>query len=339
MPKLDKQIISYVKNNSEVIFKDESNLRDCCLTQLYRGVHSYNYFLDCVFVNETKRFVVKIYSNPSVSKEDVFREISLLKSISKQFEYNEYYGVPKVIDYYDPEYPFVMTEYISAHSLVDLINKSKYARFIKSDGNINEVLYMSGKWLRYFQQYTKDNPGSYRISGLRPVINSLIGSCVERGIPTEMFKNINSYTAKLFSGDSVDEEYSNVNVHGDFAPWNVLFDGKKLFVLDLYKSRYGCMYDDLTLFMVVLEDMKGNFMESEKRVSGLMDNFLNGYGKSGIRADLYDIYYIKNLLTLLKWRLDSRSNSYLSNLKNNKRINILKNQIEAYKGFIQLRYE
>ena len=78
-----------------------------------------------------------------------------------------------------------------------------------------------------------------------------------------------------------------------------MIDTDELIVLDFEMFSYGTIYDDITIFLAVVDSYKGIIGISGKIINKMRNAFIDGYGEDVIDRDLFNLFMLKNTLVVL----------------------------------------
>jgi tRNA A-37 threonylcarbamoyl transferase component Bud32 len=237
-------------------------------------------------------------------------EYKLLTHLYDQFSAIPKMNVVKPIAFFSEE-AILVTEHFQGEKLDALIiHNLRGLHKNKAFPQIMKFCALCGRWLRHFQEITKQNQFiNLRlddfIKNLKKKLNLAQKSGLIAPSNRELHNSVDYKLAKLR-----EHQLELVGCHGDFTPWNALIKNDELRVLDFERFSYKSKYDDLTLFLCCLEAQKSIIGLSDHHIESLKNSFLTGYDTNDIQNDIFQLFLIKNTLKCLNWiDLNHYSNS------------------------------
>ena len=187
------------------------------------------------------------------------------------------------------------------------------ARFWPARGRrkaLARYCYLSGKWLKIFQESTIKGDARLDPEELVQYIDVRLQKLVARSaIPfsEKLRSRILTYLeAKAVQVAAVDLGIAGVT--GDFVPANVLVDRERVAVLDFGMFNYGSTFQDLAQYYQHIDFFRQKPVYSPAMISELQEAFLRGYDpnfdSSKVLFDVFRIRAIVNRLsatTVRKW--------------------------------------
>jgi len=142
-----------------------------------------------------------------------------------------------------------------------------------------DAFHGAGMWLRKFQQI--EFHSSYSPACLTSTLNhcddrlqqieKLSRTTVSGDLRSRCLKKLESWISQ------VDGPVPLAACHGDFGPWNQMFDGTHLTVLDFFSYRIDCRLIDPINMLTYLESQRHAPSFSARRVERLQRAFQEGY--------------------------------------------------------------
>jgi hypothetical protein len=279
--------------------------------------HHYNIFSEiikvkCLHDQVERNFVIKKYIAGRRSSHDlrscIQNEYNILSYLHDRFSDLHGFNVIR---------PFailldrniLITEDFPGNKLNRLILNN--ARWIPSKFGIKRLrsyLFQVGKWLKYFQQFTKRKElFSFQESDYLEKIQKRLALSTQYGLlETDHYKIYDFVADKIPKMSHLLLE--SVGYHGDFTPWNILATEDEIRVLDFDRFSYRSKYDDLTFFISALEGNKSILGMQNQNINFLMKSFWNGYGLQQMDLNFLNLYMLLNTLKNLN-NIDLNQNS------------------------------
>jgi len=237
-----------------------------------------------------KRLVMKTINHHPINKDVIDREnqavveYNILRNLYPKFQKIENCSVPQPI-LVVPEIETYLMGYVDGDLL---INELRWDRHLSSQKKFKELqghFYNSGRWLRYFQEFT----------GLSDVSSGALNSVIERAesrlrlieelnyprCPKNLLREVRTFLYDQLNKLS-GEKILVSGRHSDFHPLNILIGQNGVTVIDFMGYQEDCIAVDVLKMMVHLEDEKRSLTASSRRVKALQDKFLEGYGKAPV---------------------------------------------------------
>jgi Phosphotransferase enzyme family len=159
---------------------------------------------------------------------------------------------------------------------------STEARFWPTVGTrkaLGRYCYLSGKWLKIFQESTIKREARLDVGKLVQYIDVRLQKLVARSaIPfSEKLRSriLNFLEAKIPHMPAADLAIAGVT--GDFVPANVLVDRDRMAVLDFGMFNYGSILQDLAQYYQHIDFFRQKPVYSPAVISALQEAFLRGY--------------------------------------------------------------
>jgi len=223
-------------------------------------------------------------------------EYCLLRDLYKEFSSLTKINVIKPLIFI-PEDHILVTEDFPGDKLDALIVDT--VRWLPSPKTLRSIGYycfLSGRWLRQFQEFTIDEaPIDLTKEYFINSIDNKFESARKYGLEKHLCGEIYAFIDRKFA-DIAQQKLKSVGYHSDFSPWNILARNGEIRVLDFDRFSHRCKYDDLTFFLCCLEVNKGIIGMSSRSISYLKENFEAGYDMIDCNNDILDLYLLKNTL-------------------------------------------
>ena len=234
-----------------------------------------------------KHLVMKTVNHHPVNKTITDREnqaiveFNILKDLYPKFLKVEKCSVPRPI-FVLPEIETYLMEFVDGRPLIDEVKWARYLSPEKKFRRLQDYFLNSGKWLRYFQEFTGvretdskalDLVMEWAEDRLRLIEKSGHPNCRREALAP----------VRCFLKDQL-EKLSGTKIpvcgrHSDFQPLNILVGQNGVTVIDFMGYHEDCIAVDFLKMMVYLEDEKKCVTASSRRVERLRDKFLEGYGR------------------------------------------------------------
>jgi hypothetical protein len=267
--------------------------------------HQYNIFSEVIKVKclhdlNIQKIVIKRYNSerrfPKDLRSCIQNEYKILKYLHDRFSDLHGINVIRPIGIL-LESNILISEDFSGNKLNQLILNN--ARLIPSKlrtKSLSSYLYLAGKWLRYFQEFTKQEQSySFNGSDYLEKIKNKLKSSVKYGLVEADHSRIYDFAADRIQKKS-DLFLESVGSHGDFAPWNILATEDEIRVLDFDRFSYRSKYEDLTCFISALEGNKSILGVQSKTINFLLKSFWEGYGSQQIDLNVFNLYMLLSTL-------------------------------------------
>jgi glycosyltransferase involved in cell wall biosynthesis/Ser/Thr protein kinase RdoA (MazF antagonist) len=179
-----------------------------------------------------------------------------------------------------PEHAALLMEKCAGERLDGALRWSRLRKNREAREQLLRVVEACGEWLATFHEITKRAGSPVEIyERIERDFRDELVTCRELGLEAQLTSRIaqqfEQRKAAVFNG-----EHEIVGRHCDFAPYNVIFSGERVAVIDFEGFARGIVYDDLCYFLGMLETMPRYHLSSEMSQRA-RENFLKGYGRSG----------------------------------------------------------
>jgi hypothetical protein len=234
----------------------------------------------------SRRFVLKrIKNNPMNAgivdvSEQAVNEYGILSKLVLEFAKVSGCSVPRPVAVLPTNDAFIM-EHVKGHVLDQ---DFRFIHYFSSHTKFRELrnhMYLSGKWLRYFQEFTGRRPAA--TSAIDNVLlryqNRLriVEAAEDRRVPKDFCKLALEFLEKQIAGLN-NSEILVTGRHGDFGPWNTLAGPDGVTVLDFFGYREDPLPVDILSVLVFLDSSGFGIANSASRIQKLREAFLEGFG-------------------------------------------------------------
>lgn len=209
-------------------------------------------------------------------------EYNILKDLYPKFQKIEKCSVPRPILVIPGIETYVM-EFVEGELLIDKLRWDRYLSSQKKFIELQDYFYNSGRWLRYFQEFTRVREADPKVLDLVMVRAEDRLRLIEKSGHPSCRKNALD-AIRVFLKDQL-KKLSGTKIpvcgrHSDFHPLNILAGQNGVTVIDFMGYHNDCVAVDVLKMMVHLEDEKKSFTASSHRVENLKEKFLEGYGRA-----------------------------------------------------------
>jgi hypothetical protein len=189
------------------------------------------------------------------------------------------YNCVKPIACFPADLILVMEE-CAGEPLMRLIStRAKFWPRLKIRKALGGYCYLSGKWLKIFQQLTIKDDARLDPGDLAQYIDVRLQKLVARSaIPfsetlrSRILTFLEAKAPQLAATDLV-----IAGVTGDFVPANVLVERERVAVLDFGMFNYGSIFQDLAQYYQHIDFFRQKLIYSPAMISELQEAFLRGY--------------------------------------------------------------
>jgi len=259
-----------------------------------------------------QRFVIKKYIAGRRSSKDltscVQNEYNILTYLYHKFSGLHGFNVIRPIAIL-LDRNILITEDFPGNKLNSLILNN--ARWIPSNvrfKRLTSYLFQAGKWLRYFQEFTKKQElFSLHESDYLEKVKQKLTLSINYGLVETGHHEIYDFVSKKISKAS-HLFLESVGYHGDFSPWNILARENEIRVLDFDRFAYRSKYDDLTFFISALQGNKSILGMQKRKINLLIKCFLDGFGLEQIDWNVFNLHMVLTTLKNLN-NIDLNQNS------------------------------
>jgi len=234
-----------------------------------------------------RKMVMKVINHHPINREVVesrnqaLVEYNILKELHPKFEKVEGCSVPCPI-LVVPELETYVMEFVDGELLINELRWDRHLSSRKKYARLQEHFHNCGRWLRIFQEFT----------GIQEVSSDVLAQSIERAesrlrlIEDARHPNCPKSLARIVKALLEDNwrQLSKVKVpvsgrHSDFHPLNILAGENGITVIDFMGYSQDCIAVDGLSMLVHLEDERRSMTASRRRVEGLRERFLEGYGE------------------------------------------------------------
>lgn len=242
-----------------------------------------------------KRLLPEKRSNSNLALT-VELEYCLLRDLYKEFSSLTQINVIKPLIFIPDDHVLVTEDFPGDKLDALIVDTVRWLPSFKTLSSIGYYCFLSGRWLRQFQEFTIDEAPidlnkDYYINS----INNKLESARSHGLEKPLCEEIYAFIDRKFT-DIAQQKLKSVGYHSDFSPWNILARNGEIRVLDFDRFSHRCKYDDLTFFLCCLEVNKGIIGMSSRSISYLKENFKAGYDMLDCNNDIFELYLLKNTL-------------------------------------------
>ncbi len=179
-----------------------------------------------------------------------------------------------------PEWLTLITEESLGRDVWSIIREK--AKFYPSEitlQKLENICQACGKWLALFQQITK-NPDCdlYKFDSIIELFDTYLSRLERRQnitFPGKFREKIIDFCQQLVLSIP-DEDRIVTEIHGDFAPVNILVHNDEIIVLDIETPKYGPIYWDVTYFHYHLSTLLDVPIYRPTTITRLQEAFMQG---------------------------------------------------------------
>ncbi|MDH4099349.1 MAG: aminoglycoside phosphotransferase family protein [Nitrospirota bacterium] len=220
--------------------------------------------------------------NASITKKEnqAVVEYDILMKLYPQFLNVNGCAVPRPVIVI-PEIETYVMEFVEGDLLMDANKYLRYASSRRKSLELQELYFLCGKWLRIFHEVTgieKRRVDVFthimeRCDQRLELIEQSSHSAIPKGFREQVLATLTAYLDQLSGSDIL-----VAGRHGDFGPWNILYNAQGITVLDFLGFQKDPLPVDIMKFLVFLDNERMSVTCSKKRVNNLKDRFIEGYG-------------------------------------------------------------
>ncbi len=205
----------------------------------------------------------------------------------------------------DPEQTQIVTEEVAGKPLDEWL-AGPYRRSLTRESL--RSLFLAGRWLRQFQALANDpsDEGNFSSNDSDDLTEycrvrlRTIGECGYSWPDAAARRQLEQRISDLLAQATFDDQ-RHVWGHGDYQPGNVLWDGRKLTVLDFGMASLRMPLSDVTAFLHRLEMLRMYFPWKRWPVECWQHVFLWGYGRPlATRSPMFQAFMIRHWLCRLQ---------------------------------------
>lgn len=281
-----EKIVSILAQKKRILKLSRSDFNKVKIKIIKSYLDKRSYSLVAIYSFPSKSFV-GVANSDGRKKYPFLISRFLFKSPFKKFISKPYF--------YDENYGLFLMEFIKGRT---------FGEILKSGENVRSNLKKMAETLSFFQKI-KTNPNS---SPLKPKIDFgdfLKNIKILRKRNNPRAEKISILLEKIKKG--IKNKKEKVLVHGDFNPYNFIFNGNKLKIIDFEKTHLGERIIDLANFCSQIDSPDFNFLEGKGKIK---NHFLEEYQKITVPLDreekgrfkFYKLYFDLLILThILVW--------------------------------------
>jgi len=276
----------------EIYYQKKLIFSEIIKVRLYYGQVAKNVVL--------KRFLHAERPNTDLSGT-VEHEYKILTHLYNQFSFLDHINVIEPLAHLSDEHILVTEDFPGNNLNTLILSHLRWVPSTKELQRLNKYCFLSGRWLRYFQQFTRKDDIFYLdrdqyVVNIEKKLASSRQFSIGQALSRKIYKFVDSkFTVTPFL------QLQSVGYHSDFTPWNILIKDDEIRVCDFDRFSFKSKYDDLTLFLCCLEAQKGILGMSNRHIDSLKNSYLTGYNPSNLQNDTFQLYLLKNTLKCLNW--------------------------------------
>ena len=332
-------------SNSDSIFQYR-------IKKVYRRMLSTSFQCEIIYKRKGKKsYFIKTLNAASIyGKNDTdFLKSRILKEYNNtleayhRFPASDYFHIIKPICVIPDQFALITELVENALSVEDYFKKKVLlAPFNGVLSKLTNIFYLCGKFLGLYHKnnlVTMSFTGqvadefveylSFRIRKIRGLIDS------ER--VRQSLKAIDPYIESIIRPlvrIGMDDSAFMANIHGDFSPSNILYNGSSMVLIDFADSKQYSRYQDVGGFLNYLDMLNLNkFYYKRKEIEILKQSFLDGYTCIlPVEDNARRVFVIRYLVTNLITQLIESKRSWIKK-------KIFKNRIQRYIRALETQYK
>jgi Phosphotransferase enzyme family len=246
------------------------------------------------------------------------REAGLLERLAGLPEMTGRLSAVRIVEFNAPQALLVTAE-SPGRPLQDLLLE-RYS--VRSSHQALRAVYLAGKWLRVFQdlpiiagdERSLSNEPQELLAYCHERFDDLEKAAFKRPVLNALRHQVIGRIERLMDKSSITDR-ERTWCHGDYAAFNVLWDGKTLTGIDFAMSRLDYAFSDATYFIHRLEMLPVQFSWRRWPVAAWSNAFLRGYGRPAAAAEpMYRAQMLKHLLNRLTSLVKRPGNTWKARL-------------------------
>jgi hypothetical protein len=255
----------------------------------------------------TKKVVLKKYLKRSNLNQVIAKpgsgegEFNILKSLHSKLAQGKCLKVVTPIAYLSEEDLLITEEFEGTKFNEIIISQLRWFAIPSKRREIESYFFKSGQWLKWFQGETlKEDHIDFAPDKFIEDLSEIFKELTRLGCHISSEENIMNCVDKTVKRIGKSKMRLTGN-HDDFSPTNILIGNGELAIMDFTRFSYDSNYEDLALFLVVVEGYKSTVGILSHKLKIMQRVFLEGYGKSDISQQLLRLYLLKNTLKVMVW--------------------------------------
>jgi aminoglycoside phosphotransferase (APT) family kinase protein len=171
--------------------------------------------------------------------------------------------------------------YVEGSLLVDELRFANHLAHLDGFRSLERGYALAGRWLSHLREVTGVTDGGSR------ALDGIELRYRERAEMVRRSPMGGGYAALLGHIDGLMQAWRRSlsaaaiptsGRHGDYGPWNMIFDGRRLVVIDFLGYQRDPILVDVLKILVHLEEVRSGFAASGRRVNRLKEAFLGAAG-------------------------------------------------------------
>ncbi len=217
------------------------------------------------------------------SENQALVEYNILTFLHEKFKSVQKCHVPRPL-LAIPEKDTYIMEFVDGTNLMDEFRYANYFSSRRAFRSLREYCYLSGLWLRSFQEFTGERPGG------KEAFDTTLERCeyrirvLEDGNdprwPKGLGRRIMGYLREQMDHVCAAGMVTVTGRHGDFGPWNMIVGRQGVTVIDFLGYKLDLIPTDYLKMQMFLENSSREFACANRRIEDLKECFKAGYGKT-----------------------------------------------------------
>lgn len=229
------------------------------------------------------------------------KDYTTMERLYTHWQNSSKFAIPRPIACYPDLLILVMEEWPGKDLTVVLKQEAHLFPSENTMERLEHLCYLCGEWVKAHQNsdFVKEHPATFYLATFLDYIDIRLRNLVQcPGVPLdELFrKQILQYVQRRWP-DLDPSETRTVDVHGDYAPCNVMTDGAKLIIIDFTSYGRGSIYQDLSRFYHQLDMYLFKPIFRPKVIRRLQRALLDGYEpKLEVEHPLFELMLVRHTL-------------------------------------------
>ena len=212
------------------------------------------------------------------------KDYATMEMLHAYWENSAKFEIPRPIACYPDLLILAMDECLGQDLTILIRQKARFYPDTRTMEHLKDLCYLCGEWVKAHQQgnFGKEQPATFYLEAFLEYIDIRLCNLVKSShvsLDESLHQEILRYARRRWR-DLKAVETRTVDIHGDYAPSNVMTNGEKLVVIDFTTYGHGSIYHDLSRFYHQLEMYLSKPIFRPKVIRCLQRALLNGYDAS-----------------------------------------------------------